>query len=359
MPNRLALERRRRTRWPTPPPTARPIDRWATLRRRDCGSQNRRGRSPLQPLPQAAPSAAVPKLPEGLPTDPATPAAAASVAAGAASLADDRWVQAVPTLEEPTPKYRWRHFGLEGWLARGSWQAELTAALADSQPIVATNAAILIARGGSADEQIVKRLTLTIENVILRMPLRYAAVEALAKVPTAAARGELGRLADQQIQFMTDTPSAYTPEMHAQLLLGLSESPAAADASADNPRFIAALASSAPEVRRAALAAWLEPQRQGLPPAALELRRDPDPRVRAIALAVLAVQRPKPAETLLLAALDDTDLSVRVAAIGALGKMNTPAGRSALEKLRTHSHEAARVAAVARPRQKWQSAIER
>jgi HEAT repeat protein len=273
-------------------------------------------------------------------------AAAANNAAGAASLADDRWVQAVPTLEEPTPKYRWRHFGLEGWMARGTWQAEVTAALADSQPIVATNAAILAARGGSTDEQIVKRLTLTIETVNLRLPLRYAAVEALAQVPAASARGELGRLADQQIQFMTGTPSAYMPEMHAELLRGLSESPAPADAAADNPRFVAALASSAPDARRAALTAWLDPKRQRLPPAALELRRDPDPLVRATALAVLAVQRPKPAETLLLAALDDTDLSVRIAAIGALGKLGTPAGRAALEKLRTHSHEAARVAAV-------------
>ena len=107
-----------------------------------------------------------------------------------------------------------------------------------------------------------------------------------------------------------------------------------------------ALASPAPEVRRVALAAWLDPDRKELPPLAIELRRDPDPRVRATALEVLAVQRPKPAETLLLAALDDTDLSVRIAAIGALGKLGTPAARSALENCGSHSHEAARVESV-------------
>ncbi len=134
--------------------------------------------------------------------------------------------------------------------------------------------------------------------------------------------------------------------MHAQVLLGLITTQAPGEMSQENFRFAAGLASPAIEVRRVSLSAWFDPARKDFPPSALELRRDPDPRVRAAALEAIALQRPQPAETLLLAALDDTDLSVRIAAIGALGKFGTPAARSALEKLRSHSHEAARVASV-------------
>ncbi len=138
-------------------------------------------RPPAPPVdksrPDAATAAAASQAAAAAPGDPTSPAlSAAAVAAGSAALADDRWVQAVPAPEGPPSKYRWRHFGLEGFLARGSWQAELTAALAAKQAeliaalsdkqaiaatkgavaatnptIVATNAAILLARGGSAD----------------------------------------------------------------------------------------------------------------------------------------------------------------------------------------------------------------
>jgi HEAT repeat protein len=355
-----------------------------------------------QKTPPAAPAAdqaqAAPKTPNA-PNDPhatATPISA-SAAAGAAALADDRWVQAVatptdaglansaplstvppntvppntvppntvppntvplgtaptdtaPTAAAPTEtaaaKYRWRHFGLEAWLARGTWRPELAAALGDSQRVVATNAAIVLARDTAADTRVVPALVAAIDDVNLRLPLRFAAIEALACIPTAAAQNELARLADQQVQFLRTTPSAYIPQMHTELLLGLTRSRGPGEREQDNPRFAAGLVSTAPEVRRVSLCAWLEPDRKELPPLVIELRRDPDPRVRATALAVLAVQRPKPAETLLLAALDDTDLSVRIAAIGALGKLGTPAARAALEKLRTHSHEAARVESV-------------
>ena len=300
-----------------------------------------------QSRPDATPAAAPAQAATATPGDPNAPAAgAAAVAAGSAALADDRWVQAVPTPDGQPSKYRWRHFGLEGFLARGSWQAELTAALADKQPIVATNAAIVLARGGSADDAVVQRLAGSIDDVTLRMPLRYAAVEALACVPVETARDALSRAIDREEKFLKETPSAYTPDMHAELLRGLIASPAPRKPAEDERQLTAALASGAFEVRRVALSAWLDPERKNLPKLALELRRDPEPRVRAVALQVLAVQRPAPAETLLLSALDDTNLTVRIAAIGALGKLGTPACRTTLEKLRTHSHEAARVAAV-------------
>jgi HEAT repeat protein len=364
------------------------------------GTTDAAAADPLKTAPatSTAEPAKPPAQTPGAPSDPASAAAdnSASAAAGAAALADDRWVQAVaaptdtpvntapsntapantvpansapanpvpsntasintappnavsaniPAANTAASKFRWRHFGLEAWLARGTWQAELAQALGDSKRVVATNAAIVLARDAVADSRVVPALVAGIDDVNLRLPLRFAAVEALACNPTAAAQTELARLADQQSQFLRTAPSAYVPQMHMEVLLGLAHARGAGEMEQDNPRFAAGLASPAPEVRRVSLAAWLDPDRKELPPLVLELRRDPDPRVRATALAVLAVQRPQPAETLLLAALDDTDLSVRIAAIAALGKLGTPAARSALDKLRSHSHEAARIESV-------------
>ena len=92
---------------------------------------------------------------------------------------------------------------------------------------MATNAAIVLARGGSSNEAVVQRLAASIDDVTLRMPLRYAAVEALGCVPVEAARDALARGIDQQEKFLRDSPSAYTPDMHAELLRALIASPAA------------------------------------------------------------------------------------------------------------------------------------
>ena len=332
-------------------------------------------RPPAPPVDKSQPDAATAAATQAAaaaPGDPTSPALnAAAVAAGSAALADDRWVQAVPTPEGSPSKYRWRHFGLEGFMARGSWQAELTAALADKQAeliaaladkqaiaatkgaiaasnptIVATNAAIVLARGGSADGAVVQRLTGSIDDVTLRMPLRYAAVEALGCMPVETARDALSRAIDREEKFLKETPSAYTPDMHAELLRGLIASPAPRKPAEDERQLTAALASGAFEVRRVALSAWLDPERKNLPKGALELRRDPEPRVRAMALQVLAVQRPAPAETLVLAGAGRHESDGAHRRDRGAGKLGTPACRATLEKLRTHSHEAARVAAV-------------
>ncbi|HEX4146350.1 MAG TPA: HEAT repeat domain-containing protein [Pirellulales bacterium] len=321
---------------------------WRTSAAKDAVAQAAAGSAAATDRSKTAPGAAATKA-AGAASDPAAAVVASpeSAAAGAAALADDRWVQAVAAPGDPAPlAYRWRHFGLEAWLARGTWQTELAEALGNSQRVVAANGAIVLARDGSVDAGVVPALVAAIDDVNLRLPLRFAAVEALSCIPTTAAQNELARLADQQSQFLRTAPSAYTPQMHAELLIGLARSHGSADLEQANPRFAAGLISPAPDVRRVALAAWLEPERKGIPPLVLELRRDPDPRVRVTALAVLAVQRPPQAETLLLAALEDTDLTVRIAAIEALGKLGTPAARTALDKLRSHSHEAARVASV-------------
>ena len=184
-----------RNRWPRRC-RQRPLPRPLPRRPHRCGrspAAGRGGRSCRSPAPKT------PGVPGGLAS--AAAANTASAAAGAAALADDRWVQdvALPTdsssannattnaapanaaapiaaalkaaaastvssntapvaagiaTADAVPanpvaaKFRWRHFGLEAWLARGTWQAELAAALGDSQRVVATNAAIVLARDG-------------------------------------------------------------------------------------------------------------------------------------------------------------------------------------------------------------------
>ena len=262
-------------------------------------------------------------------------------------LADDRWVQVVAAPGETAPaKFRWRHFGLEAWLARGTWQPELAAALADSQRIVATNAAIVLARRVVADSRVVPALVAAIDDVNVRLPLRFAAVEALSFIATIEARGELERLADQQAQFLArDAVGLHTRNARSGAF-GIDRDASAGRNEPGEFQICGGVDQPGHRSPPRVAVGVVRPGRKDFPPSALELRRDPDPRVRAAALEAMAMQRPQPAETLLLAALDDTDLSVRIAAIVALGKFGTPAARSALEKLRSHSHEAARVASV-------------
>ncbi len=147
--------------------------------------------APSDPLKTAKAAEHAAAKPPGASGDPKNAAAAnpASAAAGAAALADDRWVQVVPAPGETAPaKFRWRHFGLEAWLARGTWRPELAASLGDSQRVVATNAAIVLARDSAADARLVPTLVAGIDDVNLRLPLRFAAVEALACIATIEAR---------------------------------------------------------------------------------------------------------------------------------------------------------------------------
>ncbi len=120
-----------------------------------------------------------PAQPEERPTATAAPTVAAPAELPKA-LADEHWVQA-GALAVRTPGssgYFWQHHALETWLAAtGDPRPALQAGLASASPIVAANAAILLARAGDAAG--VERLATTVGNVELSLPLRCAAVEAL------------------------------------------------------------------------------------------------------------------------------------------------------------------------------------
>ena len=74
-------------------------------------------------------------------------------------------------------------------------------------------------------------------------------------------------------------------------------------------------------VKIEALRAWGASKRGIVPMTVIDLRSDEDPRVRAAALLALAARKQNDAYDYLIAALNDVDLSVRLAAIHGLGEL--------------------------------------
>ena len=273
-------------------------------------------------------------------------------------LARDGWIHALrrqaddpihaPPLPEQLgtrPALRWRYPDLDNLIAGPEPpRADLRAALGDRDPIVATNAAIGLARLGDASG--IEQLAEGVRTPKLKLPIRQAAAEALGRIVEPSPRESLEKLIDQYGQHGDqgqDAPTHPIPELHAELIRGLARHVDPADA----PRFLEALGSPAVGVRRDALRAWSAGRRGTLPAEVVDLRADPDPRVRAAALACLARRRHPLAREYLVAALDDCDLQARIAAVAALGALGGNEARQALEQLLDDPGELIRAGAVA------------
>lgn len=135
-------------------------------------------------------------------------------------------------------------------------------------------------------------------------------------------------------------PTAASPAVKAtdRAELPLAVSPVAADTSA--------FRDPSAQVRLEALQGWRDRQGDELPIEAVDLRSDPDPRVRAAALALLATSGHPQAQEYLTAGLNDHELSVRLSAVAALGEMPTDAARAMLQTLLAHPSELVRAEAV-------------
>lgn len=240
-----------------------------------------------------------------------------------------------------TSEYRWRHVGVEEILARPiERRPDLRAALASERRVVAANAAIALAR--LDDEAAVPALLEAVHSSELNLPNRRAAAEALGYLTVPAAEQALGELLDEYGRFGPGVQT-YLPELHAELLRSLArQAPPGAD-----ERYAQAMKSAAAEVRIVALAAVAEQPHAELPPAAHELRYDPDRRVRQVALWALAKSGTSDAAATIATGLRDHELTVQIASIRALGQLGGEAARVPLEEqLGAQRPELVRIAAA-------------
>jgi len=230
---------------------------------------------------------------------------------------------------------------LEELLARPDKRLpRLHAALDDRDPIVATNAAIALARRGDASAR--EQLARAVGTPDMKLPIRLAAAEALGGLADRSSVAIVRELIDQYGRREQADDAGPVPKLHAELIRSLAKTVDPAD----DPRFVEALRSRAAEVRLEAVQAWSAGQRGPLPVEAADLRADPDPRVRAAALSCLARRRHPQAQQYLAAALDDCDLAVRIAAIEALGSLGGAEAQATLQRLRDDRAELIRAAAV-------------
>jgi len=255
-------------------------------------------------------------------------------------LASDAWVR---TVGKPTTKTarRWRHEGLEQLLAlTDSPETTLTAALLDEDTVSTTNAAIGLARLGSARG--LEALAAAVDNRDLPPRQRQAAAESLGEIKDPRTTEIIKQLLETLGRFDEQHAAAYDPNLHAELLRTLSDwqDEQVVDV------FRVALAAPSPEVRLVALQAWTAHPDIPLPERVVALREDRSPRVRAATFSALAAHHVEKIERLLESGLRDDDLRVSLAAIAGLGKVATKTSADRLRRVLREDPEAFRAAAV-------------
>jgi len=262
-----------------------------------------------------------------------------------ASLKQNAWVPVIlPSGKPLKPGYRWTHAGMEelSHLPAGN-RPDLSLAVQSSDKITVTNAAILQARWGEGNPTEV--LAATVRQTSLPLTLRCAAADVLSIVRTPATLKTLRSLTDEFGDLSPEYETRYVPQIHAALLIALSNHVRAIS----DDRFKSALKSRAADVRLEALRAWNQCVSKAqeptvVPAELLSLREDDDPRLRALALETLTAYHHPQAQEFVSQALKDYEFSVRSAAIGALGRLADDASLSTLEKLREHPAELTRAA---------------
>jgi HEAT repeat protein len=293
------------------------------------------GNKPL-PLDEIAKATKAPQA------NPSKPADVAAQSLARAMLTKEDWIRTVRGGDSrPGEKvWRWRHAGVEELLGRTpAERPDFHPWLADEDPIVSANAAIALAH--QSDGAGLDLLTTTVRAAPRRLSLRCAAIEAMANIqPVPIDR--LGGLLDRFRQSKPSDGTSYVPELHAEVLAALAPHVEPAT----NPRFQEALGSGMIAVRLEAIRAWRF-SRQPIPPALTQLRFNADARIRTAFLSVLGERRPEGADEWLIAAVNDQDLQVRLAALAALGQYGGDKAQGVLKKQLESRYEVTRAAAVA------------
>ena len=241
---------------------------------------------------------------------------------------------------------------------------DLHSAMQSNNPVIATNAAILLSRqhdpetcgplmkGPIIDANAAIQHPPPIVEPLLRACRsnetnswqRRAAIEAFSELNHPIAVVELRSLLDQHGSFAGDAARSYQPDLHLELLHGLARAERSVNAPPlgpeGEPRFARALESPAAAVRREALVALANPLSGPLPANIIRYVGDIDSSVRRAALQTLAVRRNPEALELLRQALLDQDLTVRLSAIADLGLLGGP---ESLKQLRPNGHPRNRI----------------
>ncbi len=266
----------------------------------------------------------------------------------------------------PISLYRWYHGAIEDMTnklldPRQTTPDELNAAkyqtarlLAESPPksVLAANAAILLARLGI--EEIKPFLLDTVKNGDFSPTLRCAAAEAFAGCKETKV-DELVRLYSLYAERETESDPNEKEKSKLQsnfhpgvpdLAIELLQSLAERKAPTEEPAFTTALKSRIPAIRLAATKIWRDhPPKQDpndavrgvCPDELLVLISDPtDPRIRIAAMTAAARWNHPRAMQRLQDGIEDTQLTVRLAAADAMGIVG---GSDAVHELKEHVHD--------------------
>jgi HEAT repeat protein len=259
------------------------------------------------------------------------------------AYAGPSWVRKVAAPGVPSDDSpRWSYGALEQLLASpGVMQIDLPASAKETNPIVATNAAIGLARRNDSSASQV--LVAAVGDPRLPLEMRCAAAEALARCDKPSPVEAIRKLIDQGSGTSGTRSLASAAEIHAELLRGLARHVDPAE----DPRYAKALRNADPGVRIEALMAWANGRKGTLPADGIEQLKAPESPVRIAAIRAVAQRRPPKAHAVLTPSLDDRDLQVRFAAIAAMGELGGTEARAPLTHLLEDRAETIRAAAIA------------
>jgi HEAT repeat protein len=266
-----------------------------------------------------------------------------ATAAASSTWDSEAWILAV---EDPhsavESREHWRHHELEAALElprseQPRWRESL------KSDTLATRAQAAIAMARLGDLQSLPPLVAAVREIKLKLSTRRAAAEALGRLPPAASLDSVTSLVKEYGRFDGEAAARYVPDLHADLLLTWQR---LAPADSLQPA-LDALASPAPNVRRAALRSFLRPSREALPTRVLDLAGDRDALNRGLVLRVLAARRDPRTIDMARQALLDSELSVKLAALRALGDYGGESAVAMLKTMQKDPGEMIRAAALA------------
>ncbi|MEX2142071.1 MAG: HEAT repeat domain-containing protein [Pirellulales bacterium] len=212
-------------------------------------------------------------------------------------------------------------------------------AVRSTDAAVAATAAIGLA--SLNEPEALERLAQAARDTSLKLPARGAAIEAIGWLDITQADDVLTQLVEEYGQFQGPGRARYMPELHADLVRAIAHRDSDPHAEAIQN----ALQSPAAPVRLEATRAYLIGNRTP-PRELLDRAADDVARVRAAAIEALAQKQHADAQACAVRGLTDYDLTVRLAAIEALGVLPAAENAARLNELAESFTDVVRATAV-------------